>query len=120
MCIYMCTYTVVNIVEFGKLFSTYLVPLQPMNVNVERVDATTMIVSWDKLTLVELKGLADYVVTYSLGGGSRKRQAEGMVMVPWTNNSVTIRGLQSGAAYSVAVGTRTSAGASGKSRCIVV
>ena len=91
-----------------------------MNVVVTRVDATTMTVSWDKLTLVELKGLANYTITYSLGGDSRKRQAEGMVTVPWTENSVTIRNLQSGAAYSVTVGTVTSAGDSSKSCCIVV
>ena len=90
-------------------------PEQPKNVMINRVDATTMMVSWDKLTLVELKGLADYVITYSLGGGSRKRQTEGTVTVPWTENSVTISNLQSGAAYSVAVGARTSVGMSSKS-----
>ena len=97
----------------------HVVPDQPMNVVINRVDPTTMIVSWDKLTLVELRGLADYIVTYSLGGGSRKRQAEDMVRVPWTENSVTIGNLQAGAAYSVTVGAMTSAGMSGKSHIVV-
>ena len=90
------------------------VPAQPTNVVVMRVDSTTMRVSWEELTLVELKGLANYTITYTISGGSRKRQTPGMVTVPWTNNSVTIDNLQPGAGYDVTVGTITSVGSSGK------
>ena len=85
--------------------------------DVERIDSTTMTVSWSKQTLVELKGLANYTITYSVsGGGSRKRQTgeEGTVMVPWTENSVTITNLRPNAAYAVSVSTVTSVGSSGK------
>ena len=85
--------------------------------DVERIDSTTMTVSWSKQTLVELKGLANYTITYSVsGGGSRKRQTgeEGTVMVPWTQNSVTITNLRPNAAYDVSVSSVTSAGSSGK------
>ena len=95
----------------------YSVPVQPDDVTLERVDSTTMIVSWTRLTLVELKGLANYTITYSVsGGGSRKRQTgeEGTIMVPWTQDSVTISNLRPNAAYDVSVGTVTSTGQSRK------
>ena len=88
---------------------------------VERIDSTSMMVTWDKLSLVDLKGLANYTVTYSVsgGGGSRKRQVDqGTMTVPWTENSVTIRNLRSGAAYDVSVQTVTSMGPSGMCVCI--
>ena len=81
----------------------------------ERIDSTTMLVSWDKLTLVELKGLANYTITYAVREESRKRQSRGgMIMVPWTENNVTIRNLMPSVAYRVNVGTITSTGMSSK------
>ena len=98
------------------LICFHSVPAQPQGVMVERVDDTSMLVSWDKLTLVELKGLANYTITYSISTESRrKRQAEeGRVMVPWTESSVTIHNLRPNAAYDVNVGTVTSVGPSSK------
>ena len=72
--------------------------------------------SWNKFTLVELKGLANYIVTYTIIIiDSRKRQSElgGTVTVPWTQNQAVISGLQSGAEYDVTVRTSTAAGMSG-------
>ena len=90
-------------------------PPPPENVVVVRFDSTSIGVSWTKFTLVELKGLANYSVTYSIIIGSRKRQNElgGTLTVPWTQNQVIIRGLQPGAEYDVTVRTLTSAGTSG-------
>ena len=88
-------------------------PPAPRNVTVVRFDSTTIGISWVKFSLVELKGLASYVVTYDIIISSRKRQLSGSVTVPWTNNTVIISNLQAGAQYDVTVQTSTSAGMSG-------
>ena len=95
----------------------FLVPPPPTNVIVVRFDSTTIGVSWTKFTLVELKGLANYTVTYDIVIGSRKRQSQlgGMITLPWTQNQVIISDLQPGAEYDVTVRTSTTAGTSGKS-----
>ena len=85
-----------------------------MNVRVTQFSATTIRVSWTKLTLVDLKGLANYVVTYSdIIISPRKREFGGMITVPWTNRSAVITNLQPGAQYIVSVKTSTSTGISG-------
>ena len=90
-------------------------PPPPENVVVVRFDSTSIGVSWNKFTLVELKGLANYTVTYSIIIGSRKRQSQlgGTLTVPWTENRVIIPGLQPGAEYDITVRTSTAAGMSG-------
>ena len=89
-------------------------PPPPENVVLVRFNPTTIGVSWNKFTLVELKGLANYIVTYTIIIDSRKRQSEveGTVTVPWTQNQAIISGLQSGAEYDVTVRTATKAGMS--------
>ena len=86
-----------------------------MNVTVARFNSTTIGVRWSKFTLVELKGLASYIVSYNIIISSRKRQTEfsGTIVVPWTNSSVFITDLLSGAQYDISVRTSTSAGMSG-------
>ena len=92
-------------------------PPPPQNVVFVRFNPTSIGVSWTKFTLVELKGLANYIVTYSIIINSKKRQSEneleGTITVPWTQNQVIISGLQSGAEYDVTVRTSTAAGMSG-------
>ena len=80
-----------------------------------RFDSTSIGVSWTKFTLVELKGLANYIVTYNIIIGSRKRQLRGTVTIPWTENQVIIRNLQPGAEYDVTVSTSTTTEMSGNS-----
>ena len=82
---------------------------------VSRVNSTAIDVSWDSQTLLELKGLADYVVTY-YQVSSEKRQAGNTVTVPWTENNVVISNLTQGVDYNVSVSTSTSVGTSGKSK----
>ena len=111
--------------EYGSKIFSSLVPPPPENVIVVRFDPTSIGVSWTKFTLVELKGLASYIVTHDIIIGSRKRQAElrGMETVPWTENKVIISGLQPGAEYDVAVKTSTTAGMSGNiilSRSVII
>ena len=84
-----------------------------MNVVVARFDPATIGVSWTKFTLVELKGLASYIVTYNIVIGSRKRQLGGTITIPWTENRVIIPNLQPGAQYDITVTTLTLAGMSG-------
>lgn len=83
---------------------------------VSRISSTALNVSWDKQTLVELKGLAEYLVEYS-EASSVKRQSARAVIVPWTETSVIISDLMAGVEYSVTVSVATSAGMSG-SYCI--
>jgi hypothetical protein len=91
-------------------------PPPPENVVVVRFNPTSIGVSWTKFTLVELKGLANYIITYEIIIDSRKRQSElgGTVIVPWLQNQVIISRLQSGAEYDVTVKTSTVAGMSGQ------
>jgi hypothetical protein len=97
-------------------------PPVPQNVVLVRFDPTSIGVSWNKFTLVELKGLANYIVTYTIIIDSRKRQSElgGTMTVPWTQNQVIISGLQSGAEYDVTVRTSTAAGMSGSCQHIKI
>ena len=76
--------------------------------------------SWDSQTLVELKGLADYIITY-YPTSSMKRQAGNTVTVAWTVNNVVISNLEPGVQYNVSVSTSTSSGISGtynKNKCL--
>ena len=92
-----------------------------MNVAVARLDSTTIVISWEKLSQVELKGLATYVITYSVVIPSRKRQQfRGTVNVSWTENSVFISNLHPGAQYDISIGTLTSAGMSGNSCTVLI
>ena len=80
-----------------------------------KVNFTAIDVSWDKQTLVELKGLADYIVEYSpVDVLKSKRQIGNTVTVPWTENHVIIPNLTPGAKYDISVSTSTSVGMSGK------
>ena len=80
---------------------------------VVRFDSTSVGVSWTRFTLVELKGLANYIVTYNIIIGSRKGPLGGTLTVPWTQNRVIISNLQPGAEYDVTVSTSTTAATSG-------
>ena len=93
----------------------FLVPPPPENVVVVRFHSTSIGVSWTKFTLVELKGLASYIVSYNIIIDSRKRQSQlgGTITVPWTQNQVIISDLQPGAKYDITVNTLTAAGMSG-------
>ena len=98
---------------------SFSVPPRPQNVVVARLDSTTIAVSWTKLTLVELKGLASYVITYNVVIPTRKKQEfRGMTNVSWTESSVFLSNLQPGAQYDVTVSIVTSAGTSGTLECI--
>ena len=79
---------------------------------VSRMNSTAIEVSWEMKTLVELKGLAEYVVEYNQIV-STKRQSGNTVTVPWTKNNVIISSLIPGVEYRVTVSTSTSTGMSG-------
>ena len=59
---FMYTLGAINIV---RCYHHLTVPPPPKNVLASKVNFTAIDVSWDKQTLVELKGLADYIVEYS-------------------------------------------------------
>lgn len=91
------------------------VPPSPKNILVSKISSSAINVSWDQQTLVELKGLAEYMVTYGQINSDGKRQSSNTatVTVPWTENHVIISNLKSGAQYTVSVSATTSAGTSG-------
>ena len=91
-----------------------IVPPSPKNVVVSRINSTSIEVRWDRQTLVELKGLAEYVIEYT----EVVSQLGNRVTVPWTENNITISNLRPGVEYSVTMSTSTSAGTSGSYVCI--
>ena len=103
-----------SLFRYHDIFVSFPEPPLPENIVVVRFNPTSIGVSWNKFTLVELKGLANYIVTYTIIIDSRKRQSElgGTVTVPWTQNQAVISGLQSGAEYDITVRTSTAAGMS--------
>ena len=113
VCICACTSTYTHTHTHTHTHIHTSVPPSPMNVKVVRFDSTTIGVDWTKFTLVELKGLASYIVTYSIVIDSRKRQLGRTITVPWTENHVIIPNLQPGAQYDITVSTSTQAGMSG-------
>ena len=78
-----------------------------------KINSTAINVTWDKQTLVELKGLADYTIEYSTAASNRKRQLSGVVTVPWTESHVVVTNLTPGVQYDVSVSVSTSVGMSG-------
>ena len=90
----------------------HIEPPLPVNVRVIQYNSTTIGVSWTKYTLVELTGLASYVVTYNLIS-SKKRDFGRVIAVPWNDSSTVITNLQPGAQYIISVRTSTSTGNSG-------
>lgn len=86
-------------------------PPPPRNVEVSRINPTAIQVGWDMQTLVELKGLAEYVVEYSQV--TSRRRESGTVIVSWTRSSTIISDLEPDEAYRVTVSTSTSVGMSG-------
>ena len=107
----MYTLGAINII---RCYHHLTVPPPPKNVLVLKINITAINVSWDKQTLVELKGIADYIVEYSPAAVLKsKRQISNTVTVPWTENHVTIPNLTPGAKYDVSVSVSTSVGMSG-------
>ena len=90
-------------------------PPSPKNVVYFNINSTAIYVSWDKQTLVELKGLADYIIEYSQfeSVSNKKRQSRNMVTVPWTETHAVITNLTPGAMYNIFVSVSTSVGISG-------
>ena len=91
----------------------------PQNVIVTRINDTAMNVRWDRFTLVELKGFAMYVITYTVSGASRKRQSNQMVTAMWFENNKTIGNLPPRLAVDVQVRTMSDGGTSSKQNFMV-
>ena len=73
-----------------------------MNVQVRGLTATSVEVSWDRIT--DIPGITEYTVYYAPVSSSRKRQDnEQSVTVPSTENSVVISGLESTVEYQYQV-----------------
>ena len=87
-----------------------IVPPSPENVEIVELDATSIEVRWKKFTLVELKGLANYTITYT----TTSLQTRQAITVPWSESSVVIRNLNPGMQYRVMVSISTTAGEAGK------
>lgn len=92
------------------MFISFAVPPSPKNVLVHRINSTTVNITWEKQTLVELKGLANYNIEISY---SKKRQLFKTFVVPWTKNHLVISNLTQGVDYNIFVTTSTSVGMSG-------
>ena len=80
----------------------------PSNVNVTRDknDPNTVIVSWQRLTLIEARGFIVYVVELRVAG-TTKRQASLMKEVSMNMNSTNFTNVDRSTNYQAVIGTRT-------------
>ena len=86
---------------------THTVPQMIQDVKVVRLSDSEMNVSWVPLTIVEARGfLENYSITYSRGGGARRKRQTKMVVVSPDQSSVVIDGLEAGVDYGVTVAAR--------------
>ena len=83
-----------------------------------RINSTAINVTWDKQTLVEVKGFANYIVEYRQVDQNKKRQSGDRVTVPWPATYVIISNLNPGGQYGVSVSVSTSVGISGMTMMI--
>ena len=84
-------------------------PISPSNIKVDKM-GSKMSVSWDPLTPEQARGfVTSYTIAYAKEGGSRKRQILEKV-VPGTENSTVIEGLDPNQDYSVSIRANTKAG----------
>ena len=98
--------------------STIIVPPAPENVTANRVNDSTMIIRWNRISIIDAKGhIQGYTVNYN--PNSRRRQTVSKTVGPDEDHAV-INGLQSGVRYSVDVTAATSVGAGSSSDVIVV
>ena len=84
----------------------------PENVNLVKSDTTSIEISWKQFTLVELKALANYSVTYS---AASMPTVANTINIPWTENGITIANLNPGTRYDITVSVTTSSRTSGMS-----
>ena len=92
-------------------FAVFLAPnTAPKQVRINRLNATHMNISWEKLTLEEARGfLTDYTITYATLE-SRPRRDVRMEMVHPDSSYKVIGGLGYTESYSVTVSASTSVG----------
>ena len=97
--------------KFKPCFLTPAPPVSPSNVKAEKIDSGTKIkVSWEPLTPEEARGfVTSYTIAYTKEGELRKRQMSEKI-VPGTQNSTIIEGLDPNQDYSVSVQASTKAG----------
>ena len=83
-----------------------------------RLNSTTISISWTKLSLVELKGLATYVIKYTIINattmGFQEEQFTDIVNVSWTERGVLLSKLPPNSGLNITVKILTTAGESGK------
>ena len=82
-----------------------------------RSNTTSIEISWKQFTLVELKALANYTVTYSAASVPNKRQTANTINIPWTEDGTVITNLNPGVRYDIAVSTTTLSRMSGMWIC---
>ena len=82
-------------------------PPRPEEVKIAISNSTTLSVSWKRFTLVELKGLASYVITYRATSESSAQANNAIISVPWTQNYTVVTGLSPVVEYNIAVSTAT-------------
>ena len=96
--------------DYSVLFFPPIELPAPENVNFVKSDTTSIDISWKLFTLVELKALVNYTVTYS---AASTPNVANTINVPWTENGITITNLNPGTRYDITVTTTTSSRMSG-------
>ena len=84
-------------------------PPIPTNISVLRLNGTHMNVSWSLIPITEARGFIQSYLTLFQEIVNRKRQISS-VLVPATDSSVVIGGLDPDKSYSVSISASTNAG----------
>ena len=97
--------------------------MPPQQVKVIRAenDNTVLVVSWQRLTIVEARSFILYVVVVRPTIARKRQSAELMKEVAMNESSVRFEGLDPNARYDVTVGTRTiNSKQSGPGECVYI
>ena len=89
-----------------SIFASVIAPtLPPSNVVLMRShDGTSMIITWDPITLEQARGFFQYRITLSASTDRRQRTTGRIIDLPFNVTSYNVTGLDPQLTYSVSIG----------------
>jgi len=92
-------------------FSEQLEPTKPVeDVTINRLNETSVNVTWTPLTLREARGFPVYRVTLTAQSADSRKRRQSLIFIETNNSYVVFTGLDSARGYLVIVGVRSMGG----------